>query len=100
MGLNFFNSLGTSQNFLQSVVDSYDPVGPIKGHVLNGVAYEGIGGIALYSRFETSGGLDLDGGFFNVGFAGDNAKIRLTVAPYPSAQHASLELPVAPGNSP
>lgn len=84
VGFNFFNSLGISQKFVQSVVDSYEPVGPIKGHVLAEVGVEGTGGIALWSRFETSDALDLDGGFLNVGFAVENGKVRFTVAPYPS----------------
>lgn len=79
-----FGSLDIDFQFLQSVVDSYEPLGPIKGHVLNNVAYEGTAGLALYSGFETSDALDLDGGFINVGFYVRNAATRLSVRAYPS----------------
>lgn len=79
----FFPRVGVDDKFVQSVVDSYDPVGPVKGHVVGEAAYNGTGGIGLYTRFETSDELNLDGGFYNVGFYVD-AKVRWTVGPYPS----------------
>ncbi len=57
-------SLALDLSFVQSVVPSYDPLGPITGHTRAVIAYQGTGGVALYSQYETlEGQLDLDGGF-------------------------------------
>lgn len=85
IGYNFFASVGINDQLLQSVVQSYEPLGPIKGHVLTRVVYDGTAGLALYSRYETSDGLNMDGGLINVGLYIRNATTRLTVNTYPSS---------------
>jgi hypothetical protein len=80
-----FTSLGLDTSFVQSVVSSYDPLGPVTGHVRGEIAYQGTGNVALYSSYETlEGELDLDGGFFNVGAYVGNGKARVTTEPYTS----------------
>lgn len=84
IGYELLPATGIGKVF-QSVVDSYDPLGPIRGYVAGEAGYEGTGGISLYSRFETSDALDLDGGFYNVGFYIEKAITKFTVQPYPPA---------------
>lgn len=82
---NFFVALNLDVKFLQTVVDQYGPDGKVLGHILVGATFDGTGGIGIYSRYETSDALDLDGGFYNAGFNLRNATVTFTTTPYPSA---------------
>lgn len=82
---SFFIALNLNTKFLQSVVDQYGPGGKVEDHILVGATFDGTGGIGIYSRFDTSDALDLDGGFYNAGFNLRNATVTFTTTPYPSA---------------
>jgi hypothetical protein len=72
--------------FLQSVTDSYDPVGPITGHVLGSLrtASQGCTSAAFYGSIEAVKPVSLDGGFFNVGLYFPRVGYNLTAQPYPA----------------
>eukprot|EP00884_Botryococcus_braunii_P005112 jgi/Botrbrau1/14601/Bobra.67_2s0001.1 len=63
----FFPALGLT-NILQSVTDSYDPVGPITGHTLGNVDASGCLTAAVYASIKVAPPVILDGVTFNLGF--------------------------------
>eukprot|EP00884_Botryococcus_braunii_P005114 jgi/Botrbrau1/14603/Bobra.67_2s0003.1 len=69
-------------SFVQSVTDSYDPVGPITGHTLGVLDWAACTTAAVYTAIETAPPVSLDGGFFNLGFY-LNGTIDFVVQPYP-----------------
>eukprot|EP00884_Botryococcus_braunii_P023645 jgi/Botrbrau1/9965/Bobra.0012s0060.1 len=79
------STLNLNTRFVQSVVEEYDTPGPILGHVIVEASFVGNAGVALYTNFETSDALDMDGGFYNVGLYVYNATTTIAVSPYPSA---------------
>lgn len=78
------SALNLNTRFVQSVVDEYDTDAPILGHVIVEASFVGSASIALYSNFETSDALDMDGGFYNLGLYIYNATTTIKVLPYPS----------------
>jgi hypothetical protein len=70
--------------FLQSVTDSYDPVGPITGHVVGNLDWQGCLSASVYGSIETAKPVSLDGGFLNIGFYVSNTRYNITAQPYPA----------------
>lgn len=79
---NTFSSLGVNFRQAQSVVDSYNPLGNITGHVLTDLKFKGLGSIAVYSSVSYSPPVNLDGGFYNVGVYTFNASVLFTAKAY------------------
>lgn len=77
-----FPSLGLNFRFAQSVVDSFEPLGNITGHVLGEVRFKGFISLATYSSLTYAPPLNLDGGFYNAGIFISNASILLTSQSY------------------
>jgi hypothetical protein len=70
--------------FLQSVTDSYDPVGPITGHVLGNFDLQGCLSASVYGSIETAKPVSLNGGFLNIGYSVSNTRFNFTAQPYPA----------------
>eukprot|EP00884_Botryococcus_braunii_P003066 jgi/Botrbrau1/12760/Bobra.67_1s0119.1 len=77
----FFPAFGLT-SFLQSVTDSFDPVGPITGHTLGNIDWKACMTTAAYASIETAPPVSLDGGFVNLGFF-VNGTVEYQLQPYP-----------------
>eukprot|EP00884_Botryococcus_braunii_P005115 jgi/Botrbrau1/14604/Bobra.67_2s0004.1 len=69
-------------SYLQSITDSYDPVGPITGHTLGNLDVSACTTAAVYTSIEAAPPVSLDGGFFNLGVY-FNGTFDFVVRPYP-----------------
>jgi hypothetical protein len=71
--------------FLQSVTDSYEPLGPITGHTVGNIDLQTCATAAVYGSIKTAPPVSLDGGFYNIGMYFHQGLVNFTAAPYPAA---------------